>query len=200
MQRQELPVSLKRDSDGSLAPALLLTALTPGEIGDAEDEWLPFLRTALAARQPATGQTPVEHKHWQWRRKAAHYIGQNDYGFVGVRADNALQGMMLVSARRAARLPTQAGMPMFYVDYIAAAPWNLRTVTAAPRFRGVGRLLIEAVIALSDAAGYAGRFGLHSLPQAESFYRDVCAMTDAGRDPAEYNLCYFEKRGRGIIP
>ena len=33
---------------------------------------------------------------------------------------------------------------------------------------------------------------LHSLPQAERYYRDVCGMTDLGPDPAYDNLRYFE--------
>ncbi len=37
-----------------------------------------------------------------------------------------------------------------------------------------------------------GRIGLHSLRQAESFYRDTCGMAGLGEDPNEYNLPYFE--------
>lgn len=198
MQRRETPVFLKRDSDGTTAPALLIEGLTPDEIGLAEDEWFPFLRNALAATPSAAGGLP-EHAHWQWRRKAAYYAGRGGYSFVGIQADNALQGMMLVSENRVSRLPGQTATSLLYVDYIAAAPWNLRTVTASPRFRGVGRLLIEAAVALSTDAGWSGRVGLHSLPQAESFYRDVCGMTDLGPDPAEHQLRYFERAARGII-
>ena len=45
---------------------------------------------------------------------------------------------------------------------------------------------------MSRQSGFAGRVGLHSLPQAEPFYRDVCGMTDLGEDPNEYDLRYFE--------
>lgn len=38
--------------------------------------------------------------------------------------------------------------------------------------------------------GFGGRIGLHSLPQAETFYRDW--MTDFGRDPQHQGLRYFE--------
>ena len=33
---------------------------------------------------------------------------------------------------------------------------------------------------------------LHSLPQADSFYRDRCRMSDLGRDASKQNLTYFE--------
>jgi hypothetical protein len=40
--------------------------------------------------------------------------------------------------------------------------------------------------------GFKGRIGLHALPQADAFYRDVCGMTDLGQDPAYHSLRYFE--------
>jgi hypothetical protein len=40
--------------------------------------------------------------------------------------------------------------------------------------------------------GLAGRAGLHSLPQAESFYKTRCRMTDFGPDPDYFDLVYFE--------
>jgi hypothetical protein len=41
-------------------------------------------------------------------------------------------------------------------------------------------------------AGYHGRIGLHSLRQADGFYRDSCGMTDLGPDSEYFNLRYFE--------
>ena len=40
--------------------------------------------------------------------------------------------------------------------------------------------------------GNRKRIGLHSLPQADSFYRDRCRMSDLGRDASKQNLTYFE--------
>lgn len=40
-----------------------------------------------------------------------------------------------------------------------------------PRLRGVGTALVTAAVALSEDEGFKGRIGLHSLPQAEDFYR-----------------------------
>lgn len=36
------------------------------------------------------------------------------------------------------------------------------------------------------------RIGLHSLPQANSFYANACGMTDLGQDATYENLRYFE--------
>lgn len=52
-------------------------------------------------------------------------------------------------------------------------------------------MLLTAAIALSYEEGFKGRIGLHSLPQADAFYRRI-GMTDLGPDPACQNLRYFE--------
>ena len=61
--------------------------------------------------------------------------------------------------------------------------------TSLPR---VAPQLVEMGIRWSHQLGFKGRIGLHSLPQAEAFYRVRCRMTDLGLDTGCYNLCYFE--------
>jgi len=43
----------------------------------------------------------------------------------------------------------------------------------------------------SEDEGFKGRLGLHSLPQADNFYRKI-GMTDLGQDASYQNLRYFE--------
>jgi hypothetical protein len=52
--------------------------------------------------------------------------------------------------------------------------------------------LIEAAIRFSLNEGFDGRVGLHSLPQAESFYENVCGMTRGELDPLYEGLRWFE--------
>jgi hypothetical protein len=59
-----------------------------------------------------------------------------------------------------------------------------------PLYKGVGHLLLAAAINLSFNEEFSGRVGLHALPQAESWYRDVCKMTDLGPDGTK--MRYFE--------
>ena len=44
--------------------------------------------------------------------------------------------------------------------------------------------------------GLEGRVGLHSLPQAEGFYKTRCKMTDFGKDSGYFDLTYFEYTGQ----
>jgi hypothetical protein len=65
-------------------------------------------------------------------------------------------------------------------------------VVAEPRFSGVGTVLMAAAIQFSIDEEFSGRVGLHSLPQADDWYRK-CGMTDLGPDAGEkQNLRYFE--------
>src|SRR5258706_1341 len=72
----------------------------------------------------------------------------------------------------------------------ATALWNRFRLVPEPQFKGIGRLLLAAAISLSVSEEFAGRIGLHALPQAESWYRDVCGMTDLGIDGT--GMRYFE--------
>jgi hypothetical protein len=107
--------------------------------------------------------------------------------------DGMTQGLMRIDLTHSSRLATQHGKPLVYVEYLEAAPWNRPELSSPPRYRGVGSALIAAAILLSMSEGFKGRIGLHSLPQADQFYRDTCCMSDLGPD-ANYrgNLKYFE--------
>jgi hypothetical protein len=57
----------------------------------------------------------------------------------------------------------------------------------------VGSLLVRAAIELSREEGFKGRIGLHSLPQSNAWYANMCGMTDLGADPGySHQLRYFE--------
>lgn len=113
-----------------------------------------------------------EYKHWEWTQKAQRFYSEVGYEFWGIQANGDMQGMMLININNVCRAAPQTGAPLVYVDYLATAPWNLRALTATPTLRAIGRTLISTAIRASQNNGFAGRIGLHSLPQAESFYRE----------------------------
>jgi hypothetical protein len=73
---------------------------------------------------------------------------------------------------------------------LAVAPWNRRQISLSPRFRGLGKVLMNIAVTISTEEGMQGRCGLHSLLQAEGFYKQI-GMQDLGLDDAE-KLKYFE--------
>ncbi len=170
----------------------LLEDVTLEDIQRTDALWTPFLRQALTqafVNGLAPGDLP-EHTHWQWERKWRFAAAGSQ--FVGIECEGEMQAMMSVRTDKTCRLPEQFGLPLIYVDYLAAAPWNLPELVRQPRFRRCGILLISAAIQLSRESGYNGGIGLHSLLQAEDFYRDKCGMVDLGRDIFYEDLRYLE--------
>jgi hypothetical protein len=109
-----------------------------------------------------------------------------------VSAQGETQGLAQVDLTKSAREANASGKPLVYLDYLEVAPWNRPELGFTPRLRGVGTALVTAAVALSEEEGFKGRIGLHSLPQADDFYRRRCGMTDLGPDAAYQNLRYFE--------
>ena len=100
-----------------------------------------------------------------------------------------VQGVMAVD--RTLRPARFGNDRVVYVDYLEAAPWNLKGIADPPRFLGVGTVLLVEAVRLSVETGHGGRVGLHSLPQSEPFYIR-CRMSRVGPDPEYYDLTYFE--------
>lgn len=78
---------------------------------------------------------------------------------------------MIVNTIKRCRIKKHANKHLVYVEYLEAAPWNRRGIPNRNQCKGVGTILIAAAIQLSMDEGNRRRIGLHSLPQADTFYR-----------------------------
>ena len=166
--------------------------MTLEDIQRTDALWTLSLRQALTEAF-ADGLTPddlPEHLHWQWERKWRSAPANSQ--FLGIEHNGEMQALMSVRTDKTCRLPEQSGLPLVYVDYLAAAPWNLPELVRHPRFRRGGSTLLVAAVRLSRRIGYNGRMGLHALPQAEEFYRTKCGMADLGKDFFYEDLRYLE--------
>jgi hypothetical protein len=133
----------------------------------------------------------VEDFVWNWENKAAD-IESGAMMLTELRCDEMPQGAIAVSKKdRISRLDD--GNQVLYVEYLENAPWNIKgNVAGVPEYLGVGNLLIAEAVDVSLSRGLNGRIGLHSLPQAEPFYRDKCRFAEFGPDANENGLVYFE--------
>jgi hypothetical protein len=175
-------------------PAELRDAIEVAQLQDWKAHWQPAL-IAILQEMDRRGLPRVQWPqswHWNWEAKLAQVQGLLAFRGFSVTCEGMTQGFMRVDLNQSAREPSQAGKPLVYVDYLEVAPWNRPELGQTPRFRGVGSALVTAAVALSEEEGFKGRVGLHSLPQADAFYRDRCGMTDLGPDAAVQNLRYFE--------
>jgi len=173
-----------RDGAGQLVKAELHDTILQRHLDDHKHQWKPL----IAAQSE-------QHGHWNWEWKWSHFSPQLSYQFVALECNGQTQGLMIVNTIKRCRIQQQANKHLVYVEYLEAAPWNRRDIPNWVRYKGVGTVLLAAAIQLSIDEGNHGRIGLHSLPQADTFYRDKCGMTDLGPD-ASYSpkmpLRYFE--------
>src|SRR5258708_32770665 len=109
--------------------------------------------------------------------------------------DMVTGGLRCVSKARRSGVAGKQGAPRIHVDVLARAPWTRHGFTENPKYKGVGQILIQAAISLSIEEEFKGRVGLHSLPQSETWYREILGMIDLGPDPDYQNLKYFEMTG-----
>jgi hypothetical protein len=186
---------LKDRRTGQLVEATLIDGVSRDEVEQAECSWRSVLMESLTELQRSglpESQWP-EHRHWDWLKKREAIEGLIAYRMFGIKCEGEMQGLMLVStAGHPCRISEQKGKEQVYVDFVASAPWNSPGLVASPRFGLVGRVLISTAVQLSVEEGFRGRIGLHSLPQAETFYAANCGMTDIGKDMKKEGLRYFE--------
>ena len=94
-------VYLKNRVNGQLIEAFLIDGVTLAEVQRVESSWRPIVEKS---------QAPVEHSHWDWRKKHEAVAGLIAYRMFGVECDDEMQGLMLVStAGHACRIPSQQG-------------------------------------------------------------------------------------------
>jgi hypothetical protein len=189
------PAFLKDRRTGQLVNATVIDGISREEVERAELSWRPVLLQRLERLRTsgtAEGLRP-EHSHWDWRNKHAAVEGLIAYRMFGIECDGDIQGLMLIStAGHPCRIPEQQGKEQVYIDFVASAPWNSPGLVESPHYGLVGRVLVATAVQVSLEEGFRGRIGLHSLPQAETFYASNCGMTDLGRDMKKQGLRYFE--------
>lgn len=173
-------------------PALVFRELDQKNFDDFENLWRPPLKAArsrITTAEEAAGIS-IQDWHWEWADKAIEaqrIMGRDTFA---VECAGETQGLMLTDVGFGQNA-TQKGRELVYVELLATAPWNRPKLVPDPRYKGVGRVLIGTAISLSVDLGFAGRIGLHSLPQSESWYRAAGGFTDLGFDSSK-KMHYFE--------
>ena len=183
VQEQRLNrILVKRSVDGTQrVAAFMIRGFSASALIQLETEW-------SVLRKKLSESMRIEHGHWNWKNKADS-VQSGRHMLLALESDQTIQGVVAI---RTTTISSQLdGEQLLYVDYIEAAPWNLREAESPTRFLGVGTALLNEAVLISHEQGMAGRIGLHSLPQAHAFYLDR-GMTDLGEDDNYGFLRYFE--------
>ncbi len=180
-----------------LVAAELWDAITEQQLIDWESQWIPELHNGLMRLRDAgvpRDKWP-QSRRWDWRDKYAAFQGFLGSQGFSIMCEDVTQGLMIVDmTSKRVREESCKGKHLVYAEFVESAPWNRNDLLCdSPKFRLVGSCLIRAAAELSKSEGFKGRIGLHSLPQADDFYRSVCGMTDFGKDSNyKHHLRYFE--------
>jgi hypothetical protein len=188
---------LKDRRTGQEVEATLWQTIDDRHVEDFAQKWKSVFearKAELRKQGDLTAEIAGEHNlqdaHWEWARKVEQRRDGLAWASFAVEAEEVTQGLMFARMDAFAREPSQRNKPIVDIDLLATAPWNRFRLVPEPQFKGVGFVLLGAAISLSVHEEFAGRIGLHALPQAESWYRDVCGMTDLGVDGT--GMRYFE--------
>lgn len=138
-------------------------------------------------RETAINQIDAEHIHWDWVNKSKHYQ-QDEYSWFYFLVDDSIEAVCLTYHPKDSVIDSEK---IFYIEYIAVAPWNKAHPLFPRKFSGIGSLMISNLQRyFKDSLGYRYGFSLHSLPQAESYYQHIGMTPIKGHE--KDNLPYLE--------
>lgn len=115
-------------------------------------------------------QIQMEDSHWKWFDKSCAY-SSNEYDWFFLMANGSPQGACMIYHPKPSAL--EKGN-IFYIEYIASAPWNRINPMQAQIFKGIGTILIKFAINYAHTVlNLRYGFSLHALPKAAHYYHKI---------------------------
>lgn len=179
-------VDLHHVETDKVTPTQLYHGIDADNLKHIDEHWRPIFDAAPGAQDG----------HWQWElKKLSTITNPLVYDIFALETDGLTQALMLTAKGGLncfCRHNDHTRAPLVYVELLATAPWNRSTKVGAARYKGCGTVMLATAVSLSLNEGFEGRIGLHSLTDAEPYYRDWMGMTEFGNDSSHQNLNYFE--------
>jgi len=130
-------------------------------------------------------QINAEDLHWDWGGKSMVLNG-SQYEWFYFHINGRPHGACVFHHPEKSELNTD---DIFYVEYIAVAPWNRTHDFNKAELKGVGTILLKCALKYSLSHLNLGHgFSLHSLPQASGFYKNkgMIAIPNKEKDGLDY--------------
>ncbi|GFO76524.1 hypothetical protein BPLS_P4359 [Bathymodiolus platifrons methanotrophic gill symbiont] len=129
----------------------------------------------------------TQDKHWDWFKKACRHK-TDEYEWFFLMAEDKPQGVCVIFHPKASKLSTG---DIFYIEYLAVAPWNRDSLLNNRAFKGVGTLLLKCAITYAtETLKLQPGFSLHALEQAEGYYLHIGMIHLSSED--KHDLKFFE--------
>jgi len=129
----------------------------------------------------------TQDSHWNWLSKSVVCRGE-EYEWFYMFAEDKPQGACLIYHPKDSVIDSKN---IFYIEFVAVAPWNRDTPFEKRIYGGIGSLLIKCALKFAtEKLNLVPGFSLHSLPQSRAYYEKIGMKNYAKRD--KKNLAYFE--------
>lgn len=183
------------DCDGNKFNADIVNGWDLGPASQCDSLWggfsyqiLEFIKESdESIQQQLLDDCHLEDFHWRWLAKHKNYHS-DQYNWFFLMADGVPQASCLIYHPKKS---SQSDDDIFYIEFLAVAPWNRPNPIKKQSFKGLGSLLLKAVIMHAEnELGMKKGFSLHSLPKAEGFYSKIGMIRVTGLD--KDSLAYFE--------
>lgn len=132
-------------------------------------------------------QVQLDDHHWRWFDKSCAFRA-DEYDWFYLIANESVQAVCLIYHPKPSAL--EAG-DIFYIEYVAVAPWNRKNPMRERSFKGVGGAIIRYAVNFGrNKLKLKYGFSLHALPKAIEFYERIGMVRHAPLD--KDGLPYFE--------
>jgi hypothetical protein len=205
MQERTQIELMRGDGTEEIVLAVLIDGLAIEDADQADQLWEGAFFDLAAKYANAGLRTDLLPPSWVWDwRTKMEEEAKPEWHFFGIEYEGKMQGMLAIDIYQQP-CAHSVGLPKevsgLYLCYICAAPWNmgyyLRQVGEEAQFNDVGSALLEVAVYKSIECGCEGRLILHSLKEAEHFYRKRGMMEMGADNRHPQYLVRFELSAEG---
>lgn len=158
----------------------------------ADSEWGAFYTSLFESIDPSDKNLQsilnsilMQDFHWSWFNKS-YQFNTTEYEWFFMIAEEKVQGICIIYHPKVSNL--EAG-EIFYVEYVAVAPWNRDTNISTKKFKRIGTILLKYASHYSiNILSLKPGFSLHSLQQSESYYvsQGMIEVPSEGKSEMKY--------------
>ncbi len=129
----------------------------------------------------------VQDSHWNWFDKSIRYTVKG-YEWFYMFTTGKPQAACLIYHPKDSIIDSEN---IFYIEYVAVAPWNRVNPMVKREFTGLGSLMIGCILNYAvNTLQLKEGFSLHSLSKAQGYYEKIGMINYQERN--KEHLAYFE--------
>lgn len=148
---------------------------------DCDQQWTAFrlkismelAKMSKEARDIEMANIQDEDGHWEWFNKS-FFLKSDEYKWFFFKIDDHIEAACLIYHPSPS---ISSPKKVFYIEFIAVAPWNRYNPLSKNRYKGIGTTFLKNImIYCTNVLKFEPGMSLHSLPQAAGFYEQKLGM------------------------